>query len=164
MIVSDKGTKFTSNAILEWAEKMRVKWHAIVLGKPIQNGNCEAFNGRMRDELLNETPFFGIDHAREAMARWTDVYNAEQPHFRTRIQGPGGLCRPTYRNGRSASRNRNAAQIAHCSAAATAPNSTKDSGLSRMSIRGKCNAKIGCSAHTVNREWVKKANKARLGG
>ena len=36
----------------------------------MQNGNCEAFNGRMRDELLNETLFFGIDHARQAVARW----------------------------------------------------------------------------------------------
>src|SRR5690606_19936376 len=52
------GTEFTSNAILEWAGKMQVKWHYIAPGKPMQNGNCEAFNGRMRDELLNETLFF----------------------------------------------------------------------------------------------------------
>jgi hypothetical protein len=39
----------------------------------VRHGNCEAFNGRMRDELLNETLFFGIDHAREAVARWTHV-------------------------------------------------------------------------------------------
>ena len=53
VIVSDNGTEFTSNAILVWAEKMQVKWHYIAPGKPMQNGNCEAFNGRMRDELLN---------------------------------------------------------------------------------------------------------------
>jgi putative transposase len=68
-----RGTEFTSNAILEWAEKMQVKWHYIAPGKPMQNGNCEAFNGRMRDELLNETLFFGIDHARAAVARWTHI-------------------------------------------------------------------------------------------
>lgn len=67
VIVSDNGTEFTSNAIPEWAEKMQVKWHYIAPGKPMQNGNCEAFNGRMRDELLNETLFFGIDHARAAL-------------------------------------------------------------------------------------------------
>ncbi|MCE6949483.1 transposase family protein, partial [Cereibacter sphaeroides] len=80
LIVSDNGTEFTSNAILEWAEKMKVKWHYIAPGKPMQNGNCEAFNGRMRDELLNETLFFGIDHARETVARWTKIYNTERPH------------------------------------------------------------------------------------
>lgn len=58
---------------------MKVKWHYIAPGKPMQNGNCEAFNGRMRDELLNATLFFGIDHAREVEARWTNTYNTEGP-------------------------------------------------------------------------------------
>ncbi len=62
------------------AEKMQVKWHDIAPGKPMQNGDSEAFNGRMRDALLNETLFFGIDHAREATARWIHVYNTERPH------------------------------------------------------------------------------------
>lgn len=88
VIVSDNGTEFTSNAILEWAEKMKVKWHYIAPGKPMQNGNCEAFNGRMRDELLNETLFFGIDHAREAVARWTHTYNTERPHSALGYQAP----------------------------------------------------------------------------
>ena len=42
----------------------------------MQNGICEAFNGRMRDELLNETIFYDLDHARAALARWTAGYNA----------------------------------------------------------------------------------------
>jgi putative transposase len=46
------GIQFASNAILEWAGKIRLKWHYIAPGKPMQNGNCEAFIGRMRDELL----------------------------------------------------------------------------------------------------------------
>ena len=79
VIVSDNGTESTSNAILEWAETMKVKWHYIAPGKPMQNGNCEAFNGRMRDELLNETLSFGINHARDAVARWTHAYNNERP-------------------------------------------------------------------------------------
>ena len=88
LIVSDNGTEFTSNAILEWVEKMKVKWHYIAPGKPMQNGNCEAFNGRMRDELLNETLFFGIDHARAAVAAWTHTYNTERPHSAHRYQAP----------------------------------------------------------------------------
>lgn len=80
VIVSDNGTELTSNAILTGAEKMKVRWYYIAPGKPMQNGNCEAFNGRMRDELLNETLFFGIDHARQAVARRTNAYNTERPH------------------------------------------------------------------------------------
>lgn len=71
VIVSDNGTEVASRQILEWAGKMKVKWHYIAPGKPMQNGNCVAFNGRMRDELLNEILFFGINQARGAMARWT---------------------------------------------------------------------------------------------
>ena len=46
----------------------------------MQNGVCEAFNGRMRDELLNETLFRSLDHAREAVARWVADYNHRRPH------------------------------------------------------------------------------------
>jgi putative transposase len=46
----------------------------------MQNGICEAFNGRMRDEPLNETIFYDLDHARSALARWTAAYNQKRPH------------------------------------------------------------------------------------
>ena len=88
VIVSDNGTEFTSNAILEGAEKLQVRWHYIAPGRPMQNGNCEASNGRMRDELLNETLFFGIDHARETVARWISIYNTERPHSALGYQAP----------------------------------------------------------------------------
>ena len=55
MIVSDNGTELTSNAILRWADDSRVAWHYIAPGKPVQNAFVESFNGRLRDELLNET-------------------------------------------------------------------------------------------------------------
>jgi len=61
MIVSDHGTEFTCNAMLGWASENRIAWHFIAPGKPMQNGICESFNGRMRDELLNETLFFGLE-------------------------------------------------------------------------------------------------------
>lgn len=80
MIVSDHGTEFTSNAMLEWTQKAGVAWHFIAPGKPMQNGFCEAFNARMRDELLNETLFFSLGHARAAMARWVADYNQSRPH------------------------------------------------------------------------------------
>src|SRR3954470_21864087 len=75
MVVSDHGTEFTSNAMLGWTSEHRIAWHFIAPGKPMQNGICESFNGRMRDELLNETLFFGLDHARAGIARWVADYN-----------------------------------------------------------------------------------------
>ena len=55
MVVSDNGSELTSNAILTWADHSRVEWHYIAPGKPMQNAFIESFNGRLRDELLNET-------------------------------------------------------------------------------------------------------------
>jgi putative transposase len=46
----------------------------------MQNGFCESFNGRMRDELLNESLFFGLDHARTKIAEWPDDCNEQRPH------------------------------------------------------------------------------------
>ncbi|MEY9101248.1 putative transposase [Sinorhizobium fredii] len=53
MIVSDNGSEFTSNAILQWTDRGKVDWHYIAPGKPIQNAFIESFNGRLRDEFLN---------------------------------------------------------------------------------------------------------------
>jgi transposase InsO family protein len=80
MIVSDNGTEFTSNAMLAWAQSHQVVWHFIAPGKPMQNGFCESFNGRMRDELLNESLFFGLAHAKSRISTWVDDYNQRRPH------------------------------------------------------------------------------------
>jgi len=80
MIVSDHGTGFTSNAILAWAKDAGVAWHGIAPGKPMQNGFCESFNGRMRDELINETLFIGLAHARSLIAEWVTDDNEVRPH------------------------------------------------------------------------------------
>jgi len=65
-----------------------VPWHFIAPGKPMQNGICEAFNSKMRDELLNETLFFGLDHARSVVARWVADYNSARPHSALGYQTP----------------------------------------------------------------------------
>ena len=80
MIVSDNGTEFTSNAILTWADKVKVGWHYIAPGKPNQNAFVESFNGRLRDELLNETLFSSLAHARSVLAKWRADYNHVRPH------------------------------------------------------------------------------------
>ena len=79
-IVSDNGTEFTSMAILGWSQETQIAWHYIAPGKPTQNAFIESFNGRLRDELLNETLFASLDHAREALADWKDDYNTVRPH------------------------------------------------------------------------------------
>jgi len=91
VIVSDHGTEFTSNAMLAWTEEAKVGWHFIAPGKPMQNGVCESFNGRMRDELLNETMFFDLAHARVALARWVADYNQHRPHSALRYQTPAAF-------------------------------------------------------------------------
>jgi putative transposase len=79
-VVSDNGTEPTSNAILDWTDKVGVGWHYIAPGKPQQNGFIESFNGRLRDELLNETLFMSPPHARAALEAWRHDYNEERPH------------------------------------------------------------------------------------
>ncbi len=80
MIVSDNGSELTSNAILAWADRAHVEWHYIAPGKPMQNGFIESFNGRLRDELLNETLFSSINHARTTLSKWREDYNKDRPH------------------------------------------------------------------------------------
>jgi putative transposase len=78
--VSDNGTEFTSMAILRWSQETGIDWHYIAPGKPTQNAFVESFNGRLRDELLNETLFSSLAQVREALEAWKDDYNTLRPH------------------------------------------------------------------------------------
>jgi putative transposase len=80
MIVRDNGTELTSNAILRWAQDRGVAWHYIAPGKPQQNGFSESFNGRLRDDCLNETLFTSLRHARIVLSLWQQDYNTVRPH------------------------------------------------------------------------------------
>jgi putative transposase len=78
--VSDNGTELTSMAILAWTQERNVEWHYIAPGKPTQNAFVESFNGRLRDELLNETLFSSLAQARVVLAAWRADYNGTRPH------------------------------------------------------------------------------------
>ena len=80
MVVSDNGSELTSNAILAWADQSHVAWHYIAPGKPMQNAFIESFNGRLRDELLNETLFASLAQARVVLGCWRADYNDTRPH------------------------------------------------------------------------------------
>jgi putative transposase len=75
MIVSDNGTELTSLSMLRWSQEHGIAWHYIAPGRPEQNAFVESFNGRLRDECLNETLFTSLAHAREVPAIWMDDYN-----------------------------------------------------------------------------------------
>ena len=79
-IRSDNGTEFTSNAILEWTQKTGVNWLYIQPGKPQQNCYIESFNGRLRDECLNEHLFSDLGHAKKILKDWKEEYNFSPPH------------------------------------------------------------------------------------
>ena len=88
MCVSDNGTELTSMAILRWSQETQVEWHYIAPGKPQQNAFVESFNGRLRDEILNETLFTSLAHAAEVLAAWKDDYNTVRPHSAIGNQTP----------------------------------------------------------------------------
>ena len=88
-IASDNGTELTSNAILRWADDHKVEWHYIAPGKPVPNAFAESFIGRLRDELLNETLFHSLPHARAALDAWRADYNHDRPHSRLGWLSPG---------------------------------------------------------------------------
>ena len=79
-IVSDNGTEFTSMAILKWVQDTGIDWHYIAPGKPQQNGFIESFNGKLRDECLNETLFSSLADAKERLEAWKEDYNRHRPH------------------------------------------------------------------------------------
>ena len=82
MIVSDNGTELTSNAVLRWAADQGIEWHYIAPGKPMQNAFVESFNGRLRDECLNEHVFVTLAEARRIIEAWRIDYNTVRPHGR----------------------------------------------------------------------------------
>lgn len=102
-IISDNGTEYTSNAILAWADDTGVGWHYIAPGKPQQNGFNESFNGRLRDELLNETLFRSLPHARGVLEAWGRDYNETRPHSKLGWLTPKAYAQAlTVHSGRSA--------------------------------------------------------------
>lgn len=79
-IVSDNGTELTSHAILKWCQDYMIEWHYIAPGKPMQNGFVESFNGKLRDECLNEHLFSNLSEARQIIEKWRIDYNQNRPH------------------------------------------------------------------------------------
>jgi putative transposase len=80
MIVCDNGPEFTGRALDSWAYSRGVQIHFIRPGKPIENAFAESFNGRMRDECLNDSWFVDLGEARTKIGSWRIDYNEVRPH------------------------------------------------------------------------------------
>ena len=99
-IVLDNGPELTSKALDQWAYERGVRLRFIEPGKPVQNCFIESFNGRLRDECLNEHWFLSLPDARRIVEEWRMDYNRTRPHsalgnlapeeFRERV-APAGL-------------------------------------------------------------------------
>lgn len=79
-IRSDNGPEFVAEALREWIAAVGVRIAYIEPGSPWENGYCESFNGKLRDELLNDTIFASLADARVALASWKTDYNTVRPH------------------------------------------------------------------------------------
>jgi len=133
MIVSDNGTELTCNAMLKWTTDNGIDWHYIAPGKPMQNGFMESFNGKLRDECLNENVFSSLPEARRLIEAWRIDYNAVRPHSSLAYQTPDefaaawlvagdGVTEPDARSGLASGRT-----AAVCGASALRPDAEEPS-------------------------------------
>jgi putative transposase len=90
-LILDSGLEFCGRAMLIWAHERRVTLRLIAPGKPTQNAYVESFNGRFRDECLNEHWFTSLAHAEAVIEAWRREYNEERPKKRL-----GGLTPAAY--------------------------------------------------------------------
>nr|WP_232397964.1 integrase core domain-containing protein [Leptospira kirschneri] len=79
-IVVDNGPEFTSKSFLSWALEQKIDIHFTTPGKPTENAFIESFNGKMRNECLNENWFKNIEEARCLVEVWRNFYNSARPH------------------------------------------------------------------------------------
>lgn len=79
-IVTDNGPEFVGRALDAWSYEHKVRLDFIQPGKPTQNAFVESFNGKFRDECLNQHWFVSLRHARAEISIWRDDYNNIRPH------------------------------------------------------------------------------------
>lgn len=91
VIRTDNGKEFCGRAMLTWAHQHNVTLRLIEPGKPNQNAFIESFNGRFRDECLNEHWFLNLDHAKVLIETWRREYSEERPK-----KALGGLTPSAY--------------------------------------------------------------------
>jgi putative transposase len=79
-ILTDNGPEFAGLALERWSHDHQVQHRFIAPGKPSQNSYIESFNGKLRDECLNEQEFINLEHAKEQIEAFREDYNQTRPH------------------------------------------------------------------------------------
>ncbi len=87
-IRSDNGPEFVAEAVQKWIKAVGAKTAYIVPGSPWENGYCESFNARFRDELLNGEIFYTLKEAQIIIEKWRKHYNTKRPHSALRYRAP----------------------------------------------------------------------------
>jgi putative transposase len=90
-IVCDNGPEFQSLALDQWAHRRAVTLHFIEPGRPVQNAFAESFNGRLRDECLNENWFVSLPDAQHTIEAWRIDYNEIRPHSKLANRTPAAF-------------------------------------------------------------------------
>lgn len=85
---TDNGSEFTGRALNEWAQKHGVRLEYSRPGKPTDKGFVESFNGRLRDECLNQNIFVTLAETRRILEKWREDYNGNRPHGALGWQSP----------------------------------------------------------------------------
>ena len=97
-IRTDNGKEFCSRVMVSWAHARGVQLFLIEPGKPNQNAYIESFNGRFRDECLNEHWFTSLTHARVVVETWRREYNEERPKKALGGHTPAAYAQAMIRN------------------------------------------------------------------
>lgn len=96
---SDNGGEFIAATLQAWLGASGARTVYIAPGHPWENGYAESFNGKLRDECLNEEVFWGVEHAQVIVEAWRRQYNEERPHsalgYRTPAEAAGQADQPT---------------------------------------------------------------------
>lgn len=87
-IITDNGSEFTSKAMSIWCQTNNVNIAFIRPGKPMENGFIESFNGKFRDECLNEQWFTSLNDAQVKIESWREEYNERRPHSSLGMRSP----------------------------------------------------------------------------
>ena len=100
-LVHDNGPELTSRAMFEWSQRTGVRLRFIQPGKPTQNAYVESFNGKFRDECLNEKWFASLAEARRIIEEWRRHYNEVRPHSALGYMAPAEYAQKFERLGRA---------------------------------------------------------------
>src|SRR5277367_4363226 len=94
-IRSDNGPEFVAKELRAWLGKVGIETLYIEPGSPWENGYCESFNGKLRDECLNGEIFYSLKEAQIVIEKWRVEYHTKRPHSALGYRPPApAACSP----------------------------------------------------------------------